>query len=229
MGQSLYPRVPDLRASATQDLTDGEIHYIIENGVERTGMPAWGNSHRAQNDDSWKLVLHVRRLRPLTLQDQAQQARTSASAHYVGSHACDKCHAAIYEHWQKTPMANVVRDPRQHPDAIIPDLATNHIYQFSTDQVALVYGSIWKQRYFAKVGDDYFPLPVQWEVLNKKWSKYQVPATGGDWWGAFYPADNMHRPTGPLCDGCHSAGMYIPHQASRRMECGLRAVPRCWE
>ena len=70
-------------------------------------------------------------------------------------------------------MANVVRDPRQHPDAIIPDLATNNVYKFSKDQVAFVYGSIWKQRYFTKVGDDYFPLPAQWEVVNKKWSKYR--------------------------------------------------------
>ena len=60
IGQSLYPRVPDLRGVPTQDLTDGEIHYIIENGVELTGMPAWGNPHQVQNDDSWKLVLYIR-------------------------------------------------------------------------------------------------------------------------------------------------------------------------
>jgi len=204
MGQSLYPRVPDLRAAPTQDLTNGEIHYIIENGVELTGMPAWGNPHQAQNDDSWKLVLYIRSLRPLTQQEQAQQTHTSFSAHYVGSQACEKCHMEIYERWQKTPMATVVRDPRQHPEAIISDLTTNNVYKFSKDQVAFVYGSIWKQRYFTKIGDDYFPLPVQWEVLNHKWSKYQVPPSGGDWWAAFYPPDNMHRPTGPLCDGCHS-------------------------
>ena len=33
---------PDLRAAATQDLTDGELFYIIENGVRFTGMPAFG-------------------------------------------------------------------------------------------------------------------------------------------------------------------------------------------
>ena len=106
-------------------------------------------------------------------------------------------------------MANVVSDPQQHLDAIIPDLAMNNVYKFSKDQVAFVYGSLWKQRFFTKVGDDYFPLPVQWEVLNKKWSKYQVPPTGGDWWAAFYPPDNMQRPTGPLCDGCHSVAYDI--------------------
>jgi len=207
MGRNLYPKPPDLRIPQTQNLTDGEIHYIIQNGVRLTAMPAWGNPHQTTADNSWKLVLYVRYLAqpaaPL-----APQQQVSTSAHYVGSASCQKCHADIYDRWKKTPMANVVRDPAQHPDAIIPDLATNNVSKFTKDQVAFVYGSIWKQRYFTKIGDDYFPLPVQWEVLNHKWSKYQVPATG-DWWTPFYPPDNMHRPTGPLCDGCHSVGYDI--------------------
>ena len=65
-------------------------------------------------------------------------------------------------------MANVVRDPREHPDAIIPDLSKpNPVFSFTKDDVALVYGSRWKQRYFKKVGDDYFPLPVQWDVAHQ--------------------------------------------------------------
>jgi predicted CXXCH cytochrome family protein len=208
-GQSLYPRVPDLHSARTQDLTDGEIHYIIENGVALTGMPAWGTLGQMPKDDIWKLVLYLRNIRPLTGREQSQQSRTASSAHYTGSQACAKCHAQIYEHWQKTPMANVVRDPKQHPDAIIPDLATNNVAKFSKDQVAFVYGSIWKQRYFTKIGDDYFPLAAQWEVKNHKWSKYHVPPAGGDWWAAYYPPDNMQRPTGPLCDGCHSVGYDI--------------------
>ena len=47
-------------------------------------------------------------------------------------------------------MANVVRDPREHPDAIIPDLKTNNVAPFTLDQVAFVYGSKWKQRYFTR-------------------------------------------------------------------------------
>ena len=47
---TLSPRPRAFGATATQDLTDGEIHYIIENGVELTGMPAWGNPHQVQND-----------------------------------------------------------------------------------------------------------------------------------------------------------------------------------
>ncbi len=204
MGLNLYPRVPDLHAPGTQNLTDGEIHYIIENGIQLSGMPAWRNPHRESNDDSWKLVLFIRSLRPLTQEEMSQQTKTTSSAHYVGSQACEKCHAQIYARWKKTPMANVVRDPRTHPDAIIPDLATNNVAKFTKDQVAFVYGSIWKQRYFTKAGNDYFPLPVQWDIGNRKWLKYVVPTKGADWWAHLYPPDNMQRPTGPTCDGCHS-------------------------
>jgi predicted CXXCH cytochrome family protein len=205
MGLNLYPRVPDLRAVETQNLTDGEIHYIIDNGVQLTGMPAWGNPHTGSSGETWKLVHFIRSIGWLS--GERSQSLTTAG-HYVGSQACAKCHAEIYNRWKKTPMANVVRDPRVHPDAFTSDLATNHIAPFSKDQVAFVYGSIWKQRYFTKVGDDYFPLPVQWNVGNRTWHPYMVPK-GGDWWAALYPPDNMQRPTGLLCDGCHSVNYNI--------------------
>ncbi len=208
VGRHLYPRVPDLRTAATQTLTDGEMHYIIENGVQLTGMPAWGNPHLESPADSWKLVLFLRTLQPLTRQELSQQAALATSAHYVGSPACQKCHAEIYDRWQKTPMANVVRDPYSHPDAIIPDLATNMVARFNRNQVAFVYGSLWKQRYFTRIGDDYFPLSAQWVVGKRQWLPYLVPTTG-DWWAAFYPPDNLQRPTGPTCDGCHSVGYDI--------------------
>ncbi len=31
-----------MRLHATQQLSDGELYYIIHNGVRWTGMPAWG-------------------------------------------------------------------------------------------------------------------------------------------------------------------------------------------
>ena len=208
VGRNLYPKVPDLRLPRTQTLTDGEIRYIIRNGVRLTGMPGWAKPHDEQSDDSWKLVLFIRQLRQLTAEEEQQQAATTTSAHYLGSPSCKKCHQQIYEHWQKTAMANVVRDPREHPEAILPDLATNNVAKFTKEQVALVYGSLWKQRYFTKIGDDYFPEPAQWDVTNKVWRPYFV-ANGTDWWVPFYPPDNMQRPTGPTCDGCHSVDYNI--------------------
>jgi predicted CXXCH cytochrome family protein len=208
IGRNLYPKVPDLRLPQTQDLTDGQIRYIIRNGVRLTGMPGWAKPHDEQSDDSWKLVLFIRSLRQLTVEELRQQATTTTSAQYVSSQSCKKCHAEIYGRWQGTPMANVVRDPREHPEAIIPDLSTNKIAYFTKNQIALVYGSVWKQRYFTKVGEDYFPEPAQWDVTNHVWRPY-FAANGTDWWVPFYPPDNMKRPTGPTCDGCHSVDYNI--------------------
>ena len=42
MGRGLYPRAPDMRLAATQNLEDHELFYVIENGIRLTGMPAWG-------------------------------------------------------------------------------------------------------------------------------------------------------------------------------------------
>ena len=43
IGKNLFPPAPDMRLAATQDLTDGELFYIIEEGVRFTGMPAWSS------------------------------------------------------------------------------------------------------------------------------------------------------------------------------------------
>jgi predicted CXXCH cytochrome family protein len=206
IGANEYPRVPNLRAARTQGLSDGDLHYIIEHGVQLTGMPALPAELAPE---SWKLVSYVRSLDSATPQKLTAQGHGTGSAHYAGSASCRQCHAEIYDRWKKTPMANVVRDPKVDHDAIIPDLNTNNIAKFTLDQVAFVYGSKWKQRYFTKIGDDYYPLPVQWDVGNKKWMKYHIADTGADWWTAFYPSDNLQRPTGPTCDGCHSVNYDI--------------------
>ena len=100
------------------------------------------------------------------LQAQAVAA-PGPQATYVGSSRCGDCHAAIYARWARTRMANVVTDPKLHPEVIIPDLSkADPLLTFTRDDIAFVYGSKWKQRYFKKVGDDYFPLPAQWDVTN---------------------------------------------------------------
>ncbi len=133
-----------------------------------------------------------------------QPAPAAGAATYVGSQTCRRCHQATYDRWSKTRMANVVVDPKAHPEAVLGDFSKpDPSRNFTLDDVAFTYGSRWKQRYFKKVGNDYFPLGAQWDVTNKVWRPYFVqPNT--DWWAPHYPADNMQRPTGPLCDGCHS-------------------------
>lgn len=65
-GQRLYPPAPDLRAAATQNMTDGELFYVIENGIRFTGMPAFATGEAHGQEDSWKLVHFIRHLPRLT-------------------------------------------------------------------------------------------------------------------------------------------------------------------
>jgi mono/diheme cytochrome c family protein len=67
IGQNLYPKTPDMRQPQTQNLTDGEIYYVIHNGIRLTGMPAWGDARK--DDESWKLALFIRHLPQMAPQE----------------------------------------------------------------------------------------------------------------------------------------------------------------
>ena len=62
INEGLYPPAPDLRVRETQALSDGELLYIIKNGIRFTGMPGWGGD----DEDNWKLVLFIRHLPELS-------------------------------------------------------------------------------------------------------------------------------------------------------------------
>jgi mono/diheme cytochrome c family protein len=72
MGQGLFPKAPDMRLPATQQLTDGELFYIIENGVRFTGMPAWSTGAADGEQASWHLVHFIRAL-PMLTPEQIEQ------------------------------------------------------------------------------------------------------------------------------------------------------------
>ena len=132
-----------------------------------------------------------------------------AQATYAGSDSCQTCHSEIHTRWQQTLMAKVLQDPRQGEDVILGDFEINDpLVTFSRDDIVFTYGSKWKQRYYTQVGDDYFVFPAQWDVQNRQWRRYYV-RPGTDWWAEHYPEDQMQRPTGPLCDGCHSVNYNI--------------------
>jgi mono/diheme cytochrome c family protein len=72
IGQNLYPKAPDMTLADTQDLSDGELLYIIENGVRLTGMPAWGEAGAHDATESWELVHFIRHLPKLTADELAE-------------------------------------------------------------------------------------------------------------------------------------------------------------
>jgi mono/diheme cytochrome c family protein len=62
MGEGMWPKVPDMRLPATQELTDGELFWIIENGIRFTGMPGWSTGTKEGETASWHLVHFIRHL-----------------------------------------------------------------------------------------------------------------------------------------------------------------------
>jgi mono/diheme cytochrome c family protein len=68
IGRGLFPKPPDMRAEPTQSLTDGEIFYIIENGIRFSGMPAFGTGKPDPAGDTqiWQLVRFIRHVPRIT-------------------------------------------------------------------------------------------------------------------------------------------------------------------
>jgi mono/diheme cytochrome c family protein len=82
IGNGLYPKPPDLRKPETQGLSDGELFWIIENGVRFTGMPAFSSNgdhmnsgNHGNGQDSWKLVHFIRHLPHLTAAERLEMER----------------------------------------------------------------------------------------------------------------------------------------------------------
>jgi mono/diheme cytochrome c family protein len=82
IGRNLYPKAPDMTASQTQSLSDGELFYIIENGVRLTGMPAWGASE-SHDEASWQLVHFIRHLPELTPAELAEMAELNPRSRHA--------------------------------------------------------------------------------------------------------------------------------------------------
>jgi Cytochrome c len=58
IGSGEYPHPPDLRSSDIQNMTDGELFYVIQNGIRYTGMRAW----TLPDEDVWRIVSFIRQL-----------------------------------------------------------------------------------------------------------------------------------------------------------------------
>ena len=82
IGQNLYPKAPDMHQSETQSLSDGELFYIIHNGIRLTGMPAWGEDPPEEDLDSWKLVHFIRHLPELSPEELAEMKQLNPKAQH---------------------------------------------------------------------------------------------------------------------------------------------------
>jgi mono/diheme cytochrome c family protein len=74
MGKRTYPPAPDMRRPETQQMSDGALFYVIQNGVRMTAMPAWGASAHDELD-SWKLVRFIRHLPDLSFEEKKEMEK----------------------------------------------------------------------------------------------------------------------------------------------------------
>jgi len=70
IAEGLHPEPPNLASEDTQELSDGQIFWVITNGVTSTGMPAFEEADDA--DTRWKIVSFVRHLPHLTDAERTQ-------------------------------------------------------------------------------------------------------------------------------------------------------------
>jgi mono/diheme cytochrome c family protein len=63
-GASLNPPAPGLTLARVQARSDGELKWIVSNGIRMTGMPAFGASR--SEEELWQLVAALRRLPQLS-------------------------------------------------------------------------------------------------------------------------------------------------------------------
>ena len=83
-GKGLYPKPPDLRASGTQNKSDGELYYTIENGVRLSGMPAFSEAHTTAQ--TWRLVLFIRHLPQITPEELNEMKEWEPKSEAVPAH-----------------------------------------------------------------------------------------------------------------------------------------------
>src|SRR6266404_3763704 len=60
--EKMSPPVADLKSKDVQEYTDGQLKWIIENGIEPSGMPSWKGI--VEDDEMWKMVRYIRHLPP---------------------------------------------------------------------------------------------------------------------------------------------------------------------
>jgi mono/diheme cytochrome c family protein len=76
LGTHMFPPAMDLTSPHAQHWSDGDLFWIIQNGISLTGMPSWSSS--ISTTDTWKIAQFIHAL-PRLDAEEAQAASTSAA------------------------------------------------------------------------------------------------------------------------------------------------------
>lgn len=128
---------------------------------------------------------------------------------YVGSEACRKCHDGKYRQWEETLHANVIKDAKKNPGAILGDFSLEEL-PFKREDVLYTIGSHWDQRYMTRIDGQLYVLPKLWSVQSRQWRPYNV----WSW---------KQRPWSRYCAGCHVTGLVTPAGTYAEMRIGCES------
>lgn len=117
IGQGLNPPAPELTLPRVQRRPDGELFWIVSNGIRMTGMPAFKPTHKP--DEIWKTVVFIRHLEEITrAEQQALKAGAEEAEHHHEEGAGEKSGAKSEEHEEHA--APVPTAGHTHPPGTAP-------------------------------------------------------------------------------------------------------------
>jgi mono/diheme cytochrome c family protein len=97
LGRAMYPPAMDLNSPHVQHWSDGDLFWIIQNGIRLTGMPAWKGI--LTDDDIWQIVRFIQSLPQQNAQAQAASEKAASAAELIAighklyrQEGCFMCH-----------------------------------------------------------------------------------------------------------------------------------------
>ncbi len=92
-GMGLNPSAPELTVPEVQERSDGQIFWVVSNGIRMTGMPAFSPTHKPE--EIWKIVAFVRHMQKLSDDEvKSLKADSGESDHHAESPGEEKNSAA---------------------------------------------------------------------------------------------------------------------------------------
>lgn len=81
IAKGLNPPAPELKARGLKEWSDGDLFYLVKNGIRMTAMPAFGPTH--SDDEIWKIVYFLRHIESLTSEQRNElQKSTEEEEHH---------------------------------------------------------------------------------------------------------------------------------------------------
>lgn len=97
----MSPPVPDLTSKDVQEYSDGQLKWIIENGIGPSGMPGWKGI--LEDDEMWKIVRYIRHLPAKGSLGTPEIYKEEAEEHEAAKAGKAKEHKHTHTHPPGTP------------------------------------------------------------------------------------------------------------------------------